>query len=79
MRCDAHNMNPAFQDALDDLSTLFTSIGVVPQRSLRSLRLRTSFVNGAVQKERAEIDLSEIDFSFHEQVHDSVLKNIAVS
>ena len=37
-----------------------------------------SFVHGPVQKESNEIDCSEFDFPFHDQVHDSVIKNIAV-
>ena len=37
-----------------------------------------SFVHSAVQKESAEIHLSEFDFPFHEQVHDSGIKKIAV-
>ena len=58
------------------------SIGVVPERSLRSLlkeRLLTSFIHGAVKKESAEIDCSELDFPFHAQVHDSIVKIISVS
>ena len=40
----------------------------------------TLFANGVVQKERAEIDGSEMArVSFHAQVHDSVLKYIGVS
>ena len=35
--------------------------------------LLTSFINGAFQKECAEIE-----FPFHAQAHDSILKNIAV-
>ena len=36
------------------------------------------FINAALQKEHAAIDCSEIEFPFHAQVHDSVLKNHAV-
>ena len=60
---------------------MFTSIGVVPERSLRSLLrqhpLRRSYMVLSRNKVLKSI-CSEFDFPFHAQVHDGVLKNIAV-